>query len=310
MMMPQTEIPRQKLYQELLSAYLHSGGENALNVAYEFGRKDLQNGIGLLEIAEAHQQSLDEALSKADDCITTQNAMSKAASRFLKEALSPFEISRLCYSDSNDALIKLYDVFESEAKRIAHRLHDESAQMLAVVYLELADIARHSTDDKTSKSIGVVVGHLDEVTSQLRNLSHELRPIILDQLGLMPALRALADGVKKRSLLLIDVSGDTEGRLTPALETVIYRVVQEALTNVCRHAQATHVDVHVWRDGDSLNCAVSDNGIGLRSDKDDKRISHGLGLIGITERAKAIGGTCEISSRPGFGSTLQVRIPL
>lgn len=307
--MTQTELPRQQMYQELLSAYLNSGGENALTVAYEFGRMDLRNGIGLLEVAEAHQQALDEALRKAEDCTEIQNAMGKAASRFLKEALSPFEVSRLCHRNANDALIKLYDVFESEAKRIAHRLHDESAQMLAVVYLELAEIARHSTDD-TARRIGGVVGHLDEVTSQLRSLSHELRPIILDQLGLMPALRTLAEGVRKRSLLIIDVSGDTEGRLSPALETVLYRAVQEALANVCRHAQATHVEVHVWREGDCLHCAVSDDGIGLQSEKSDAVLSQGLGLIGITERARALGGDCDISSRPGIGTTLQVTIPL
>lgn len=309
MKMTQTEVPRQQKYQELLSAYLNSGGENALTVAYEFGRSDLQNGVGLLEVAEAHQQALDEALRMADDCTVTQNAMGKAANRFLKEALSPFEVSRLCHRNSNDALIKLYDVFESEAKRIAHRLHDESAQMLAVVYLELAEIAKCATDD-TARKIGGVVTHLDEVSSQLRSMSHELRPIILDQLGLMPALRALAEGVRKRSLLMIDVSGDTEGRLTPALETVLYRAVQEALANVCRHAQATHVDVHVWRESETLFCAVSDDGIGIHSDSKGTVLSQGLGLIGITERAKALGGACDISSRSGFGTTLQVTIPL
>lgn len=307
--MTQTEVPRQQMYQELLSAYLNSGGENSLTVAYEFGRSDLRNGIGLLEVAEVHQQALDEALLAADDCAETQSAMSKAASRFLKEALSPFEVSRLCHRSSNDALIKLYDVFENEAKRIAHRLHDESAQLLAVIYLELAEIAKCSKGDTARRIVGVV-GHLDNVTSQLRTLSHELRPIILDQLGLMPALRTLAEGVRKRSLLTIDVSGDTEGRLTPAHETVLYRAVQEALANVCRHAQATHVDVHVWRETDTLFCVVSDDGIGLKVESSGTALSQGLGLIGMTERARALGGACDISSRPGFGTTLQVKIPL
>ena len=109
---------------------------------------------------------------------------------------------------------------------------------------------------------------------------------------------------------MIEVSGDTEGRLSPALETVLYRAVQEALANVCRHAQASHVDVHVWREGDVLYCVVSDDGIGLQSESNGTVLSQGLGLIGITERARALGGNCDISSRPGFGTTLQVTIPL
>ncbi|MDO9318386.1 MAG: phosphatase RsbU N-terminal domain-containing protein [Gammaproteobacteria bacterium] len=308
--MTKTENPRQQVYQELLSAYLTSGGgEKALTVAYEIGRKDLQNGIGLLEIAETHQQALNETLSMANDCVATQSAMNRAASHFLKEALSAFEVSRLCNRQTNDVLIKLYDVFENEAKRIAHRLHDESAQMLAVVYLELAEIANSSPGD-TAKRIGDVVGHLDQVSSQLRSLSHELRPIILDRLGLMPALRALADGVRKRSQLLIEVTGDTEGRLSASLEIVLYRAVQEALANVCRHARASHVDVHVWREANSLYCAVSDDGIGIQLSTDGTTISQGLGLIGITERARALGGICDVSSRPNFGTTLQVTVPL
>jgi signal transduction histidine kinase len=151
---------------------------------------------------------------------------------------------------------------------------------------------------------------LDEICSQLRSLSHELRPIALDQLGLVPALRLLVNGVQKRSTLKIDLSGDTEGRLDPALETVVYRVVQEALNNVCRHASANHAEVHVWRDRESIFCSVSDNGDGFKRSQITAECSPGLGLIGMQERAKVLGGNCEISSRPGFGTTLQVQIPL
>ncbi|MDP2140746.1 MAG: phosphatase RsbU N-terminal domain-containing protein [Gammaproteobacteria bacterium] len=309
MMVAQTEVPRHKMYQQILSSYLDNGGENALAVAYEFGRKELQDGIGLLEVAEAHQQALEMALSSAGDCPVIQSELNEAASRFFKETLSPFEISRLCHRHSNEALIKLYDVFESEAKRIAHRLHDESAQILAVVYLELAEIAKHSTHD-TAIRIGTVVGHLDEVTSQLRSLSHELRPIILDQLGLMPAIRALVDGVRKRSSLAINISGDTRDRINPEIETVIYRTVQEALTNVSRHANARHCDIQIWREEDYIFCTVSDDGSGFQSKPNVAGSSHGLGLIGIKERVGALGGTFQISSQSNVGTTLQVEIPL
>lgn len=181
--------------------------------------------------------------------------------------------------------------------------------MLAVVYLELGEIAKRSPDC-TAKRIQRVVGHLDQVCAQLRSLSHELRPMVLDQLGLMPALKQLTDGVRKRHALNIDISGDTGKRLDPALETTIYRAVQEALTNVCRHANASHADVHVWSGNDRIYCAVSDNGDGFQISQGDSVAAPGLGLIGIQERVKALGGQYDISSRLGYGTTLQVTIPL
>lgn len=303
------EASQDPCYKKHLSSYLNNGGESALTVAYEIGRTNLLNGIGLLELAEAHHQALDEVLGTVNCGSAEQRDISRAANRFLSEAISPFEIARLSNCQANDALIKLYDVFESEAKRIAHRLHDESAQMLAVVYLELAKIAKESSDE-TARKIFHVVTHLDEVCSQLRALSHELRPIILDQLGLLPALKALADGVRKRSSLVIDVTGDAEGRVNTLLETVIYRAVQEALANICKHANATHVAVHVWRGENDICCSVSDDGCGLAVSADGYVAKPGLGLIGIKERARALGGTFDVSSRQGSGTTLQVSIPL
>lgn len=305
----QAQTAQHNYYKKYLSSYLDNGGESALTVAYELGRKNLLNGIGLLELAAAHHQALDEVLGTVDCNSADQRDISRAANRFLSEAISPFEVARLSNCQANDALIKLYDVFENEAKRIAHRLHDESAQMLAVVYLELANIAKESSDD-TARKIFHVVNHLDEVCSQLRALSHELRPIILDQLGLMPALKALADGIRKRNHLVIDVSGDTEGRINSIVETVIYRTVQEALNNTSKHANATHVAVHVWRDQHNICCSISDNGCGLTVSEDGFVASPGLGLIGMKERARALGGVFDISSRQGSGTTLQVAIPL
>jgi signal transduction histidine kinase len=256
-----------------------------------------------------NQKVLEKFLCTGDDSAVLHRGSNRAAGRLLTDAISPFELARLNSRSANDALTKLYEVFENEAKRIAHRLHDESAQMLAVVYLELAEIAKHSPEH-TAQRILKVIGHLDEVCLQLRSLSHELRPILLDRLGLLPALKALVDGVSKRSSLSIDISGDIDGRLDSQRETVIYRAVQEALANVCRHANASHVEVRIWRDSEYIGCSVIDNGIGLKLCTDGFVETPGLGLTGIKERARALGGDCEISSRPGSGTTLQVIIPL
>jgi signal transduction histidine kinase len=296
-------------YQKMLGLYRDSGGETELTGAYDRGRRNLNYGTGLRELAKLHQKASAEALSRSDRLTDRQTAISGAADCFLQETSPPYEVTGLANQHVHDALIKLYDVFENEAKHIAHRLHDESAQMLAVVYLELAEIAK-SSPEPTARRIRCVVGHLDVVCEQLRSLSHELRPLILDQVGLMPALKMLIDGVRKRNSVVIDLSGDIGKRLEPALETTIYRAVQEALANVCRHANASHADVHVWSEHDSICCAVSDNGDGFDQATKNPVTASGLGLIGIQERVKALGGYFEISSHPGNGTTLQVTIPL
>lgn len=301
---------RNETYKQLLNSYLNcGGGEGGLAVAYEFGRQNQREGMGLLEVAETHQQALDETLRLSDDCPLNKSAMNKAASRFFNEALSSFEISLVCSRDASATLLKLYDVFEGEAKRIAHRLHDESAQMLAVVYLELAEISKNPSSDVSSR-IGNVVAHLDEITNQLRSLSHELRPIILDQLGLLPAIQLLVKGVLKRNSLSIEISGDTEGRLDPSIETVVYRMVQEAITNTCRHANATQIFVSIWREDGFLHCSVNDNGKGFIDTDEEKMFSCGLGLLGIHERVKSLGGRSTITSRSGFGTSLRIEVPL
>jgi signal transduction histidine kinase len=137
-----------------------------------------------------------------------------------------------------------------------------------------------------------------------------LRPLILDQLGLVPALHFLADGVKKRSGLEVAIAGETGGRLPQAVETVLYRTVQEALNNVNRHAKATRADVKVWVEDERIHCAIRDNGVGFEVPKDKKRMYRGLGLVGIHERVGALHGECRLTSAPGEGTEMQVVIPL
>ena len=294
-------------YQKMLKKYLVEGGEEYLHGAYELGRKALGGGLGLLDITYAHQSALPVLLQNTED--DRFLLLVRAANRFLDETLSPFEVSRLSSMDANSALRRLYDVLEEEAKRIAHVLHDDASQLLAVAYLELADIVRTSPGP-VAERVGVVITHLDEIREQIRRLSHELRPLILDQLGLVPALNFLANGFTKRSSLEIVITGDTGGRLPQAIETVLYRCVQEALNNVNRHAKATRVDIKVWVEDECIHCVVRDNGVGFEVPEDRKRMFRGLGLVGIHERVGALHGECKLSSAPGEGTELHVVIPL
>jgi two-component system, NarL family, sensor histidine kinase UhpB len=153
--------------------------------------------------------------------------------------------------------------------------------------------------------------HLDTIETQLRHLSHELRPTILDDLGLLPALQFFADGVAARTGLRIRIDSSIEGRLAPAVETALYRIMQEGLTNVTKHAAATHVQLQLWRDAQMVHSLLHDNGAGFAVDTVmNQKGPRGLGLLGIQERLEALGGTLQITSAPGQGTTLQIMLPV
>lgn len=205
------------------------------------------------------------------------------------------------------AVKQRYDAHEQIAGRIAQSLHDDASQMLAVVYLELANISRDCPQSTTLR-IDAVAKHLDGVCEHIRQLSHELHPAVLERFGLMPALRSLAEGVKKRFGVAATVSGDL-ALLSPEVEITLYRVVQEALNNVVHHAAASCVDIRLWADDRGTHCTVSDNGVGMQLDDSDRDQSGGLGLLGIQQRVQSLGGTCTLVSRQYEGLKLVVEIP-
>ncbi len=150
---------------------------------------------------------------------------------------------------------------------------------------------------------------LERVEEQLRRLAHELRPTILDDLGLLPALRILVEGVSKRTRLPITVTGFTDGRLPPPIETALYRSVQEALANVTKHARATKVRVEIQRNSSNVRCSISDNGQGMDVPAVLRRQGErGLGLIGIRERLDPFRGTVDLKSAPGRGTEVIISL--
>jgi PAS domain S-box-containing protein len=211
---------------------------------------------------------------------------------------------------AQEALRRLNEAQEDVARRIAHALHDEAGQVLASVYLAVAEVARELSSPARER-LARISQLLDQVDEQLRRLSHELRPTILDDLGLLPALEFLVEGVAKRTGLAITAKGPTDGRLPPPVETALYRVVQEALTNVTKHAQAQNVMIELRREDRTISVSIHDDGIGFEVPAVlAKRGQRGLGLIGIRERLHALGGTLQIDSQPGQGTELIVAVPL
>lgn len=250
-----------------------------------------------------------EMLEQLQRLLPGEVPLDSASDALQAEEFDEPEGYRISPLSGSTSLRMLFEIQEQVARTLALRLHDESAQLLAAAYLELADIASDCPDPIVYK-VKKVVSRLDNVCEQLRRLSHELRPLILDQLGLMPALQFLASGVRTRSGLNIVVSGQAPGSLPKNLEIVLYRVVQESLNNVVRHAGASRVDVTVSHSDSRIFCSIKDNGIGLKPLSESSGEVHGLGLVGIHERVASVEGCCRIVSSWGKGWELQVEMPL
>ena len=184
---------------------------------------------------------------------------------------------------------------EDERRRIARELHDEAGQALTAVKIEL-DLDGH-------RDAGERVGR---ALAQVRDLSNLLRPSALDDLGLSAALRALAADVSERSRIKVDLDIETGGRtFPPEIEVVLYRVVQEALTNIVRHARASGVRARVALNGKDVLLTVEDNGQGIAPGSEPR-----LGLLGMQERVSAAGGTLTIDAADEKGVRLTARIPV
>jgi len=234
----------------------------------------------------------------------------KEAKNFFVESLTPFEMAYRGFHDATSALRRLNEKLEDEAKRIAHSIHDEAGQFLACVHIALEEVSRELPPN-SRKHLDEIKQLLNQVEGQLRRLSHELRPTILDDLGLLPALEFLAEGVSSRSGVPIAVEGERGGRLPPAIETALYRAVQEALNNATKHAQAKSVTVRVRRDQRVVSCSVQDDGMGFdTSAMLARKGNRGLGLLGIREPVAVLAGTVQIKSEPAQGTEIIITVPL
>jgi signal transduction histidine kinase len=210
-------------------------------------------------------------------------------------------------------LERVITVQEEERKRIALELHDQMGQILTSVIMKLSVLGEADSLEQFRASLSDLREMAAQVLRQVHDLALELRPSVLDDLGLLPALRQLHKGFRDRFHLMIDfqVLGLDGRRLPSNLETALYRIVQEALTNVARHAEAQSVSVLLEYRDDSIKLIVEDNGVGFDvATIADARARDRLGLYGMRERASLLGGTLTIESLPGTGTAIFVEIPL
>lgn len=202
-------------------------------------------------------------------------------------------------------------VREEERTRIAREVHDELGQMLTNLKIELAWLAarlpkhRRLLQDKAKQ----ILGHADALAHMVRQIVTELRPGILDDIGLVAALEWQAGEFQRRTgLRCTFVSDVAREKWDDDVTTALFRIFQETLTNVLRHAQATRVDVHLWQEDGTLFLEIADNGHGITPE--DVANTRSIGLLGMRERAALLGGEISFSGASGRGTTVLIRLPI
>ena len=202
---------------------------------------------------------------------------------------------------------------EQERKRIARELHDETSQVLTSLLISLAVLEETTTTPEGRERIAETRTLAHQTLRAIRNLSIDLRPSALDDLGLLPALRWYVKEYQQKSSIQVDFQAiGFKDRLSPEMETALYRVVQESLTNIAKHAQAHHVTIHLREAADAVYATITDDGRGFDIEELQKTTDRerGLGLVGMQERALLLNGTLTINSKLNGGTTVHVAIPL
>jgi two-component system sensor histidine kinase UhpB len=200
---------------------------------------------------------------------------------------------------------------EEERKRIARELHDGTAQSLAALRVRLR-LARSAPDhDVRDALLEEIADEIGAAIEEVRRMARGLRPPALDMLGLAPAIESHARSAAEAGGLRLELSLQAgERALEPEAELAVYRIVQEALSNVVRHAGAETVSVALTRTNGEMEVVVQDDGRGFLLEQTRHAAGRGLGLFGMQERASYVGGTVDIASSPGRGTRIRVRIPI
>jgi signal transduction histidine kinase len=205
---------------------------------------------------------------------------------------------------------RLVQVREDEQRRIARELHDDVGQALTAVKVELAVAERRLERLQESGLLADAQSSADSALRSVRDLTHLLHPSALEDLGLVAALESQVREFRRRHGVAIAFLNESTERLHPEIERSVYRVVQEALTNIARHARARAGRVHVQTDAETLHVAIEDDGIGFdAADVERPGRRRGLGLLGMRERVSQLRGRIDIESAPGRGTRIEVSLP-
>jgi signal transduction histidine kinase len=250
--------------------------------------------IGVLEI---HDKEGPDARFSADDL--------RLAETFAARAAVAVELSQRV---ARDAVRRVVQAQEAERSRLARELHDETGQALTSILLGLKPLEEALADHPARAALAELRKQVVSALQDVRRLAVELRPAVLDDFGLVPALERLTDAFAEQSGVRVDFhSALGELRLPSEAETTLYRVVQESLTNIVKHASAHNVSVSIARRGATVAAVIEDDGAGF----DQRAVrEEAVGLLGMRERLSFVDGRLEIESRPGAGTTIVAEVPL
>ena len=278
--------------------------EQVLVRAYDLGRSAVARALGIAEVMSIHRAVTAPLLKTAADPAEAGRLIQDV----LEEVLAPYDLVIRGVEEANDALRNINDLLEREARRIAHSLHDEAGQLIATLSLAVQCLGceQQTTCGSSVHEVKHLVGQAELM---FRRLSHEMRPRVLDEMGLLPALEFLAEGFSKRRNLAVEIENRLADRLCPLLESSIYRMVQVALPNVVRHAEASRATIRLALESTWVRCSVIDDGKGMDPAALDAAHSDGLGLLGIRERAVLLGGKLEITPVSPHGTDVSLYLP-
>ncbi|MBK8128738.1 MAG: HAMP domain-containing protein [bacterium] len=209
-------------------------------------------------------------------------------------------------------LESLVEAQEEERRRLARELHDGAGQMLTTLLVRIKTLEKKSTTPEVQQGLGSLLDMVSETIEQMRELSHRLRPAALEEFGLAVALRTLVKEMTHQTGTTVHCDLDLNGAiLPPGVDVILYRIAQEGLTNVLRHAQANEITVELTSDDGAVIMTIEDNGRGFSPyHLTAEPGSRHLGLIGMRERAAIAGGYLDVYSAPDQGTTLYVRVPI
>ena len=328
-------------YSEALRDYLKQPREMELRRAGELGRDAMRSGLGLSDMSAIHHESvrtllagilkIDEGADRGngsnpspceDRCLSLQSLAAKeitptltAAGNFFAESMSTFEFNQREFRQSNSALRYQKSKLEDQVSRVSRVVLEEAMQLLAAAVLALDRAGRKLPDDKRG-NFDEVHNLLDRLWEQLTACSGELRPNVVEDLGLRAGIHSLARhfSAAEQIDIAVDVAADAAadvaaGPRDTEAGIVLYRAVQEALTNVVQHARAEHIQIRLCDEGGGVQCSVRDDGIGFDSSNVLSGTAvRGSGLISVWENLRLIGGTLTINSSPGGGTEVAITI--
>jgi signal transduction histidine kinase len=229
----------------------------------------------------------------------------RIAQAFANRAATAIELSERV---GRSAVRALLEGQELERKRLARELHDETGQALTSILLGLRTVEEAGGESAMRAAVAEVRSLVRATLQDVRQLAVELRPKVLDDFGLVAALERLTETFREQTgISLAFQSTLSAERLPPEIETALYRIVQESLTNIVKHARAGSVSITLGRQRNAVTVVVEDDGVGFEPARTRE---DGLGLIGMRERVALVGGRLTIESRPGAGTTFVVEVPL